>query len=88
MDRWADGFIFTMDAADPAAWAADAFVEFADCSSNVLGPRGVFFDKRYPADPLVPGQRGQTLPSNSCFGRGQERLFEIPRQPVRRPARQ
>lgn len=65
--RGADGFVFAVGAAEPAAGAADAVFEFADDSLYMVGTSFGLFRKSHPTNPFVAGQRSEALPGGESL---------------------
>ena len=63
-----------MNTADPAAWPAHSFLEFADRPFNMLLSRLVFLDEGNPAYPFIASKRRKVLPCCMRGFVGSERL--------------
>ena len=55
--------VFTVHASDPAARAAFAFEQLGHETVDMLRPGFGLFVRNNPADPFVPRERGQVLPT-------------------------
>lgn len=51
-----------MKTTQPTARPAEALLELADGSFEMLFPRLIFFDGDNPTNPLIPGKWGKIIP--------------------------
>lgn len=66
-----------MNAAEPAAGAALAFLELGDGAGDVVLAGGLLLDLNVPADPFVTGQRREAFPGGSGARGSLEGLAQV-----------
>jgi hypothetical protein len=66
-----------MGATGPAARSACAFDELLAYAFYMILPRFGFLDRGYPANPFIPGKRGNVFPGGLRFGRRKKSLAQI-----------
>lgn len=66
-----------MDAANPAARSALAFLYFCDGALDVVLARGSLLYGDVPADELITGEWRETLPCVYCSGCIKQGLLEV-----------
>lgn len=75
LHRRADGLVFAVDAAYPAAGSAFTFLQLGDGPFDVGLPGGRLLDGNIPANPLIAGQRRQAVPYGPSGRCGNQRFL-------------